>query len=212
MCFRDYIIPNIYVHHQLAGAHWWTYWCCKGYVWGSWDWVHFGKNVELIFSAYSTVHKTCSFSKPYLRKRSVLVHAQESIAERQARLRADMQKEAQEKSPAKPGRKPKPKDQQEGKGVKGKGRGKGRASHPMVALCCTLFKATGCRSLWWKLCGTAFQQGHVMTCLIWCVLKLNWTAGLEIQWVRTKSTKVFGSMLSSWRRWRHLCRALNSLQ
>lgn len=95
---------------------------------------------------------------------------------------------------------------------RGKGRGKGRASHPMVALCCTLFKATGCRSLWWKLCGTAFQQGHVMTCLIWCVLKLNWTAGLEIQWVRTKSTKVFGSMLSSWRRWRHLCRALNSLQ
>ena len=73
------------------------------------------------------MHKTCSFSKPYLRKRSVLVHAQESIAERQARLRADMQKEAQEKSPAKPGRKPKPKDQQEGKGVKGKGRGKGGA-------------------------------------------------------------------------------------
>ena len=87
---------------------------------------------------------------------------------------------------------------------RGKGRGKGRASHPMI--CSKPRDVEAYRSF---ECGIALQQGHAMTCLFWCVPNLNWTAGLEIQRVRTKSTKVFGSMLSSWRRWRHLCRASN---
>ena len=78
----------------------------------------------------------------------------------------------------------------------GEAKAEAKAEPPIVALCSEPRDVEAYR------CGTAFQQGYDMLDLngfdaFIFVLKLKWTAGLEIQWVRTKSTKVFGSMLSS---------------